>query len=89
MLCVVCVCVCVVVIFKKQEKMFQMLLGRRRVMISKFAMLLVVILLFSTPNLMASALPATGSCDSVRDVMTSLKLAHTAMVSESPIAGKN
>lgn len=70
--------------------MFQMLLGRRRVMISKFVMLVVVvILLFSTPNLMASALPATGSCDSVRDVMTSLKLAHTAMVSESPIAGKN
>ena len=69
--------------------MFQMLLGRRRVMISKFVMLVVVvvILLFSTPNLMASALPATGNCDPVRDVMTSLKLAHAAMVSESPIAG--
>ncbi|KAI9552903.1 hypothetical protein GHT06_020787 [Daphnia sinensis] len=42
---------------------------------------------------MASALPASstssaeGSCDSVRDVMTSLKLAHTAMVSDLPVSG--
>lgn len=73
--------------------MSQMLLRvySRRVMKCKSAnvvMLLLVILLSSTTNFMASALPAAGgSCDSVRDVMTSLKLAHTAMVSESPIAG--
>ncbi|XP_057381105.1 glypican-5-like [Daphnia carinata] len=52
--------------------------------------ILVVVLM--QQNLMASALPASstsegGSCDSVRDVMTSLKLAHTAMVSDLPVSG--
>ena len=36
----------------------------------------------------SSALPAGGSCDAVRDVMTSLKLAHSSAVSDSPVAGK-
>lgn len=52
--------------------------------------ILVVVLM--QQNLMASALPASStsageSCDSVGDVMTSLKLAHTAMVSDSPVSG--
>lgn len=78
---------------KKTTKMSPMQMFGRLVVVSRVnfisrcgVMLLAMTLL--TQNFMARALPASGgSCDSVRDVMTSLKLAQTAMVSESPVAG--
>jgi hypothetical protein len=99
----VCVCaVCVVLevtlnrelkVKKRPQKMSPMQMFGRLVDVSRVnlisrcgVMLLAMTLL--TQNFMAGALPASGgSCDSVRDVMTSLKLAQTAMVSESPVAG--
>lgn len=50
-------------------------------------LVVVVLLLQMGSALPASSTSAGGSCDSVRDVMTSLKLAHTAMVSESSVSG--
>lgn len=50
------------------------------------ALVWVVLVLALMPA--ARGLPATGgSCDSVRAVMTSLKLAHATAVSDSPVAG--
>lgn len=81
---------CVSVIFSKKKvgisnQNMEMISSMLRV-----CSILVVVLM--QQNLMASALPASStsageSCDSVGDVMTSLKLAHTAMVSDSPVSG--